>query len=89
MADNEFRVTWGVDDGYAGSRGRPHHFSIHKSELDGDMDEETLTSLFWDSIKNDFEQTIHTYSGQEQEFVEWAKEQIASLKANEDPEGAE
>ena len=78
MSD-EFEVVYGNDDGYVG--GRPHRFNIDASELDEETTEEELSSLFWESIRNDFEQRhLNLFSGSEAEFIAWAKERIAQMK---------
>ena len=78
--NEEFDVTYGNDDGYAGGS-RPHYFSIGSFELEEEMTEEGIKSLFWDKIDEDFKQNhLNIYSDQESEFVEWAKKQIAAMQ---------
>jgi hypothetical protein len=71
MADQEFEVTYGVDDGYAG-KSRPHSFTISAQDVEG-MSEKHLSEFFWNEIERDFRQSCNPYSDQEAEFIEWAK----------------
>ena len=79
--NDKFKVTYSNDDGYAGGS-RPHSFAIQVQELDEELTEEELSSLFWESIRGDFEQRhLNLFSGSEAEFIAWAKEKIAEMKA--------
>jgi hypothetical protein len=72
----EFRVSYGVDDGYIGSG--KQSFTIRGSDIEEDMSEDALKDLFWDMIQEDFEQNVHPVSYQEDEFIKWAKGIISS-----------
>lgn len=82
MSD-KFTVKWGIDDGYAGEN-RPHSLIISDQDLYDDMDDADLRKLFWSELQNEFEQSIHYYSNQEDEFVKWAKGVIEKQKAEEE-----
>jgi len=81
MSDSEFSVTWEADDGYCGGS-RPQHFEIPSDVLDPSMDEKALRELFWEEVKTDFNQRVEPVCDQEEEFVEWAKERIAAMEAD-------
>jgi len=74
MSDS-FEVTYGIDDGYVGNG--KHTFEIREDYFD---EGDNLADLFWDFIETDFEQTVHTFSDQEDEFVAWAEGVIAKRK---------
>lgn len=79
-----FDVTYGNDDGYAGGD-RPHSFEIDADDLYSDMTEESIKKMFWREIEQDFSNRhLHLYCDQEEEFVAWAKEQIAQMEKEPD-----
>ena len=71
-----FKGTYYVDDGYVG-KSRPHHFEIDDFEIEDDMTDENLEELYENLMISDFEDKIHPYSQNVKEFIQWAKEQIA------------
>jgi hypothetical protein len=74
-----FEVTWEAEDGYVcGSR--PHHFQISPDDLDEDMSDEDLKSLFWEAIQSDFERRVSPVSEDEERFLEWARTKIEDQK---------
>lgn len=75
MSSNRFTARYGVDDGYV-SGGRTHSFSVDAGDLDADMTEKELESLFYESMQDDFEQKVQPYPMNIDEFVAWAREQI-------------
>lgn len=77
MSD-KFEITYGVDDGYAG-RDRPQYVSIDVEELEEDMDEDELDSIFWQIVEESFQQTVSYYSEDRNKFVTWAKEKIQGM----------
>lgn len=68
-----FEVTWEAKDGYV-SEGRPQHITIDRDEIDPDMTEAQLRTIFFDTVQADFEQTVSWSTDDEEDFVEWAKE---------------
>lgn len=80
--DNEFEVTWEADDGYAGGS-RPHSFTISEDEFADDDDDKSLSTLFWDLLQTDFEQTVSPFSDDEAAFIAWAKAKIAERASTE------
>ena len=73
MAD-EFRITYGVDDGYAGGD-RPQHTSISANDFEADCSEQSLKDLFWEEIERHMRENLHAFCNQESAFIAWAKEQ--------------
>lgn len=76
--NEKFRVTWGVEDGYAGGA-RPHYFSIRVDALNGDEDDAALNVLFYAELEQEFQDKITPYSADRDAFVAWAKERIAEM----------
>lgn len=70
---DKFTATYKVDDGYVG-KSRSQHFELDEGDIDPDMDESELRSLFNDAMEEDFKVNINYYSSDEDRFVEWAKE---------------
>lgn len=82
MSEDRFEVTWETDDGYVGGS-RPHHFNIQEDDLSDDETDTSLSALFQDMMQADFEQTVSPYSGDEEEFIEWAKQRLAERSQSE------
>lgn len=78
-----FEACYQVDDGYVGKH-RPKTFKIYANQLDEDLSEEELEELYDELVENHFRQNIYPSSERKEEFVQWAKEQIAAL-TNTDP----
>jgi hypothetical protein len=78
---SEFRVKWQVDDGYVNNG--PHHFTVYNDSLWPGMTDADINNLFWDELKDDFGQTASPSSEQGEEFLEWAKAEIAKMKEEE------
>lgn len=76
----KFEGRYSVNDGYAG-KSRPHHFQITAEELTDDMDDAALESLYEACVQDHFEQNITPSAESADEFIEWAKEQIAARAA--------
>ena len=71
----KFKGMYYVDDGYIG-KSRPHYFEIDDFEIEGDMTDGDLEELYENIMISDFENKIHPYSQNVDEFIQWAKEQI-------------
>ena len=74
-----FEVKWEVDDGYCGASA-PQSFYIDASDLDDDMSESEIVSLFEETLQDEFLQTAHPVAENQDKFVEWAKRIIAQRK---------
>lgn len=81
MRTGRFNVSWEAEDGYCGG-GRPQHCYIHADEIEPEMSENDLRTLFCDTVQADFENRVSWTSGDEDKFVEWAK-QIQSAQPKE------
>lgn len=81
--DNGFEVTWSVEDGYVG-KDRPQTLYIDESDIDSEMDDDELKKMFWDSIDDDFNQKISSYSRDESAFLDWAHTVIEAQKVEEE-----
>lgn len=60
------RITWQVDDGYAGG-GRPQHTDINDSDLAECETEEEKELLIREVVQEDFEQHITWYETRREE----------------------
>ena len=65
-----------VADGYAGGS-RPQTFCITLTDLEEDMTDRDLEKLFEDLMHEHFNEFICPEEGNQDEFVEWAKEQLS------------
>lgn len=74
---NKFTARYCIDDGYVGNR--PKYFSISEHDIEDDMDESELRSLYQESVDDAFRRDISAYGENENEFVEWA---LATIKAS-------
>ena len=71
--EGNFEVIWESDDGYCGAS-RPHSLFISPDEIeDCDDDEPSLERLLEDRIENDFQEKVHPYATNRDEFIAWAK----------------
>ena len=78
----EFKVRWEVGDGYAG-KSRPQSFQISADDLNADMTVDDIRKMLIDITQEQFEQTVCWYLNNDDEFLEWAQERIAAMKAEE------
>ena len=69
-----------MTDGYVGGS-RPQHFSINAADLEDDMDDAALERFYADAVYEDFQQRITPESERNEEFVAWAREQLAKRAA--------
>lgn len=77
MTEGEtFEGCYEVEDGYVGKR-RPKTFKIYANQLDDDLSEEELEELYDELVESHFRQNIYPSSERKEEFVQWAKKQIA------------
>jgi hypothetical protein len=79
-----FEGCYEVADGYVGKR-RPKFFKIYANQLDEDSSEEELEELYDELVEDHFRQNIFPSAERKEEFVQWAKEQIA-LRNGDSPE---
>ena len=83
QVEDEFDITWEVDDGYAGPS-RPQHYSIDVNVLDDEMTADELEELYNEIVMEEFMQNISAYGSNKREFIEWAKHALEARKAEED-----
>jgi len=83
QVEDEFDITWEVDDGYAGPS-RPQHCSIDVDVLDDEMTADELEVLYNEIVMEEFRQYVTAYGSNKREFVEWAKLAMKARKAEED-----
>jgi hypothetical protein len=69
-----------VADGYV-SGSRPQHFTINAADLEDDMDDAALERFYDEAVYEDSQQRITPESERVEEFVAWAKEQLAKREA--------
>lgn len=74
--EDQFNVTYEIDDGYVGGH-RPQHFPIYASDLEDDMSDKDLSNLFNELMEDDMASRVSAYSKMEDDFIAWAKEQIS------------
>lgn len=74
---NRFKGVYEVDDGYVGGS-LPKHFDIYEGDIEDDMDELALRCLYQEIMHQAFEKSVCPYEKNEDEFVEWAKQIIAT-----------
>jgi len=74
--EKDFKVVYEVDEGCVGGY-KPRSFYIPTEDLEEDMSDKTLASLFRECLEEDFLQNVYPVSQDEEAFIEWAKEQIA------------
>jgi hypothetical protein len=67
-----FRVTYCVDDGYAGAD-RPIDFTIRECDIEEDMTDYDLERLLEYEVQRDFESRISPYTEDHNEFIAWAR----------------
>lgn len=80
-----FEGTYEVDDGYVG-KGRPKPFEIDADDLDDDMTDDEIAELYDNSARDAFEQEVTYYTNNGDEFLAWAREQLAARKEEEEHE---
>jgi hypothetical protein len=73
---NEIRIRWQVEDGYVNNG--PHSFTVRAEDIEEDMGENSLRSLFSALLQEEFEQNASAASDMEDEFVTWAQGVIAA-----------
>lgn len=61
MSQEEFEITWEVDDGYVGGSA-PHHLTVRLDWFSGTEDVDTIKEILEQSIWDDFESKVHWYS---------------------------
>ena len=72
-----FEARYQANDGYCGKQ-RPKYFKIDASELEDDMDEEGLIEFYEQEVENHFQEHVHPDAERVDEFVAWAREQLAA-----------
>lgn len=74
-----FEGTYEVDDGYV-SKGRPKPFEIDADDLDDDMTDDEIVELYETTAREAFEQEVTWYAKDGDEFLAWAREQLAARR---------
>jgi len=75
---SEFEARYEIDDGYVG-KSRPKYFAISEHDLEDDMCDEELRRLFYELMRENFEQNIKPGEVNLDEFVTWAQERIKEM----------
>ena len=76
MSDRKtFEARYQVEDGYAGGT-RPQYFTIDAGDLEDDMTDDELESLYHEKCEEDMRQKIGCGPNRIDEFVAWAREQL-------------
>lgn len=71
-----FQGRYQVQDGYAGGS-RPQHVTIDAGDIEDDATDDELIRFYEDSIQDHFEKNISPGIQRTDEFVSWAREQLA------------
>lgn len=81
--EETFEVVYFVEDGYV-TGDRPKYVEIHLDEIDGSMTDDDLTEMFYEIVREDFEQkvTFEVKQGYLESFLEKASEYRDHLKNN-------
>ena len=81
--DNRFEATYQTYDGYAGGS-RPQHFEIRADDLEEDMGDNELESLFEQSMREHFQQNIYPegYGSSLEGFKAWARQKLAEREVD-------
>ena len=90
LSENTFEAQYQVEDGYV-TGGRPQRFQIHAEEIEDDMTDEALEDFYASEVTRNFNDSEKIYPVPEKanQFVTWAKAQIAERKAAELDEARE
>jgi hypothetical protein len=82
LSENAFEAQYQVEDGYVTGQ-RLQAFQINAEDLEDDASEDALREFYGKAISEDFLESGKVYpsSRMEDEFVAWAKAQIAKRKA--------
>ena len=72
---DQFKGSYEVEDGYVG-KSRPKYFSVSALDLADDMTDDELRDLYSEAADEHFRQCVTFALSKEDEFVEWAREQI-------------
>lgn len=68
----KFDITYKIDDGYVG--GGSQHTTISDQKFDVDDSEDSLRTLFWETIEDDMRDKVHAVCAAEGSFIAWAKQ---------------
>ena len=82
MSNRRFPGRYELEDGYVGGS-RTQRFSVGEDELDDDMTENDLRTLFYNMAEEHMHQNIGIAGLNEDEFVEWAQGILNARKAAE------
>ena len=90
LPENAFEAQYQVEDGYVTGE-RQQTFEIYSEDLEDDASDDALKEFYEKAINEDFRESgrIYPSSRRQDEFVEWAKAQIAERKAVELDEARE
>lgn len=80
---NTFTVKYEVDDGYVGGS-RPQSFRIREGDFDfsHNMTDEQIKDAFFEAVEEEMRQRISACNTNEDDFLEWARAQIAAAPAS-------
>lgn len=79
MSNRRFPGRYELEDGYCGGS-RPQSFSIGEGDLEDDMEEHELRTLFYEMAEEHMRQSIGIVGRNEDEFVKWAQGILAARK---------
>jgi predicted sulfurtransferase len=74
---DKFKGRYEVSDGYVGGS-RPHHFKFDASDLEDDMTDVDLVNAYEQAAQDHFEEHITPSVERVDEFIKWAREQLAA-----------
>ena len=88
--ENTFEAQYQVEDGYV-TGARPQKFKIYVEDLEDDASDDALRAFYDNEVYEHFKnsENIYPFSGKVDQFVTWAKAQIAERKAAELDEARE
>lgn len=79
---NYFQGQYQVDDGYVGAS-RPQHFPVFMDDIEDDMTDDQLESLYEDLAYEHFLQNVSCITSRLGEFKVWAKKVMAERSEDE------
>jgi hypothetical protein len=81
LSENTFEAQYQVEDGYV-TGARPQRFKIHVEDLENDASDDALREFYDNEVDEHFKNNEKIYPSSEKvdQFVAWAKAQIAHRK---------
>ena len=74
---SKFKARYEVGDGYVGGS-RPRYFNIDGVDIEDNMDDDALREMFEEFMYENFQETVHPYGQNVEEFIQWAKDQMTA-----------